>query len=741
MSRQANHSMGPHTDIPAIFNLSRRAFLGGAASTAGVLVLGVGPTGCAAPEHGYPDGDFGVYLRIAGTGEVHVTLPSAEMGQGVYDGLPRILADELGADWARIQVHLTYADTRFTGANDRQRTAASDAVRSYFDILRRLGASAREMLVQAAADSWAVPGAECQVADGVVTHSASGRSAGFGELAGAAAALTPPAEPPLKPASEYRLIGQELPRKDTPDKVAGRTTFGIDFTAPGMLYAALRMPNTLRASITRLDADAQLGEPGIVAVTPVEGGVAVIADSFWAAKTAAEALDVEFDEGALAGLDTDVISAGFVAALDDDAGAMPWPAFDRSVTPPKPVPPDRDAVEAALAASARQLDLQYEVPYLAHMTLEPMCATALIEEGQCTVWAPTQHMDNGHKAIAEIAKLPLEQVRLNTTFIGGGFGRKWELDFLRQATQAAMAVPGRPVKLIWTREQDATHDHYRPACVARHRVGLDAEGQITAAVSRLVGQSIYQQHDRTLPGFPDPTLMSGLIPRDYAIPARLMDYVQQDLVVPVGYWRSVSSSQNGFFSECMVDECAHAASADPIDYRLNLLARSPRGRAVLEVARERAGWDQDREPGHGMGVAFLSGFGYSAQIIEVHSDGDTLSIDRVLCVFDCGVQIDPGLIRAQIEGGIVFGLSAALYGQATIKDGRVQEQNYNSQRLLTMGETPPIEVILVHNEGRPFGVGEAGVPGVAPALTNAIFAATGQRIRRLPILAHGLRLA
>ncbi len=740
MPTHAAFGSGVDTQGATVLNVSRRAFLGGAASTAGVLVLGVGPAGCAPATRDYPDGDFGVYLRITGTGDVHVTLPSAELGQGVHDGLPRILAEELGADWSRVQVSLTYADQRFTGANGRQRTAASDAVRSYFGILRKLGASAREMLAAAAAEDWQVERGECTVAAGVVSHPPSGRSAGFGELAARAAAQSPPADPPLKRSDDFQLIGKALPRKDLPDKVAGRTVFGIDFNAPDLLYAAMRMPTSVQAPVARLDAAATLQLPGVHAVTPVDGGVAVIAESFWEAKTAAETLDVEFDETSLQGLSSASISAQFAAALDDDAGAVAWPSMDRSVSPPKPVPPDRAAVVAALESSDRQLQMQYEVPYLAHMTMEPMCATALVTEHECTVWAPTQHMDQGHAAIAATVGLPMEQVRLNTTFVGGGFGRKWELDFLRQATQAAQAVKGRPVKLIWTREQDATHDHYRPACVARARVGLDGAGRIAAAVSRLVGQSIFQQHGRTLPGFPDPTLVGGLIPRDYEIPAKVMDYVQRDLPVPVGYWRSVSSSQNGFFGESMVDECAHAAGIDPLTYRLDMLAKHSRGRAVLAEARQRSGWDAPRVAGQGMGVAYTTGFGYCAQVIEVRSDGEQLNIQRITCVFDCGLQIDPALIRAQIEGGIIFGLSAALYGQATLEDGAVQEQNYDRQRLLTLRDTPPIDVTLLRSDAEPAGVGEAGVPGVAPALVNAIFAATGRRIRRLPVLEEGLRL-
>ena len=724
-----------------VLNVSRRAFLSGAASTAGVLVLGVGSQGCTPVTGPVADGNFGVFLRITRSGEVHITLPSTELGQGVHDGLPRILAEELGADWATVQVTLAYADGRFKDVNGRQRTAASDAVRSYFDILRQMGASAREMLIGAAADDWQVPGSECRVDAGAVIHTPSGRSAGFGELAALAAEREPPADPPLTPAADFRLIGQALPRKDLPDKVAGRTVFGIDYTAPGLLFAALRMPAAVEASIARLDASSQLARPGVHAVTPVDGGVAVIADSFWEAKTAAEALDVEFDESLLQGLSSDSLSARFAAALDDDDGAELWPRFDRSVSPTRFVPPDRAKIIAAVDGSERQLEWQYEVPYLAHMTMEPMCATALVTDDQCTVWAPTQHMDNGHEAIAEVVGLHMAQVRLNTTFAGGGFGRKWELDFLRQAAQAAMAVPGRPVKLIWTREQDASHDHYRPACLARYRVGLDAEGKIAAAVGRVAGQSIFQQHGRSWLGGPDPTLISGLIPRPYDIPARVMDYVRQELPIPVGYWRSVGSSQNGFFGESMVDECAHAAGVDPISYRHDMLRKHPRGRAVLAQARQLSGWDQPREPGHGMGVALITGFGYGAYVIEVRSDGKTLSIERVSCVFDCGLQIDPGLIRAQIEGGIVFGLSAALYGKVTLEDGRVQEKNYDTQRLVTLRDTPPIEVTLLKTDEPPAGVGEAGVPGVAPALANAIFAATGQRLRRLPVLSEGFRLA
>jgi CO/xanthine dehydrogenase Mo-binding subunit len=725
-----------------VTGISRRRFLAGSAGTGLLLAVGAGGLVTRTAVAGEDGLKRGVFLHIHPDGTVRINLPTTEMGQGIHSALPRILADELGADWNDVEVGMSYADAGFVAeATGRQRTAASEGVKVYFNQLRSVGATAREMLCSAAAQRWGVPAAECRAGDSRVRHPASGRALAFGELADAAAALPVPEQPQLKDAADFTLIGRSLPRKDVQAKVSGEAVFGIDVTQPGMLHAALRMPPQASGSIRGFDASAAKAMPGVHAVVEIDGAVAVLADSFWRAKKAAEALEVEFDPGEIAGLDTPAMREVLRQSLDDDASAVQFPDIDTQGENPGFRPLDRAVTEQALASAERVLELEYEVPYLSHLTMEPMVCTALVGKDSCHVWAPSQHPDGGRALIAELTGLPLEQVRLDITYTGGGFGRKFELDTIRQAVQAAMQVPGRPVKVTWTREQDVQHDFYRPGFAVRTRVALDGKG-ITGMHSRIAGQSIWRfQGKDQIPYTADPTVAALLIYDIYDFPGKYMDFVETPWRIPVGLWRSVTLSQNTFFAESAIDEAAIALQRDPYEFRRELLHAHPRIVAVLDAAAQRADWYRERPPGRGVGIALSQGFSaLCAQVVEVAVDGDSLRIEKIVCAFDCGLQVDPDTIRAQLEGGIVFGLSAALRGEVTFAQGAVQESNFHDQPILRFDETPEIDIVLIDSDATPGGAGEAGVPPVAPALANAIHAASGRRLRRLPLSAANMTL-
>jgi isoquinoline 1-oxidoreductase beta subunit len=721
--------------------MTRRGFLGAGAATG--LFLGLGLNGrvtrvLAAEEAA----QFNAFLAITPDGAIRVTVPTTELGQGVYSTLPKILAEELDASWDDVEALNPHADAGLVAdATGRQRTAASESVKVYFPQLRDVGASARAMLVAAAAARWGVSAAECSTKDSAVSHAASGRRAGYGELALEAAALPVPEQLTYKDPSNYTLIGRRVPRKDVLSKVNGEAVFGIDVVQPDMLHAALRMPAQLGGSVARFDPASVSGQRGVKAVLEVDGGVAVVADSFWRAKKAAEGLDVEFDTGDTEGLSTPQMRKALLQALEEGVSPRPFPDIDTQAASPSMRPLDRSVTEQALAEAERVLELDYEVPYLAHLTMEPMVCTALVTDDACHVWAPTQHADGGHQLIAELTGLPLEQVRLDITFAGGGFGRKFELDFLRQTVQVAKEMKGRPIKLTWTREQDVQHDFYRPAFAVRTRVALGKDG-ITGMHSRIAGQSIWRfQGKPQIPNAADPTAAALLISDIYDFPGKYIDFVEMPWRLPVGLWRSVTLSQNSFFAESELDEAAVALVRDPYALRRELMARHPRIIAVLDAAARAADWERKRPTGQGVGIAVCQGFGsLCAQVAEVTVSGNDVHIDKLVCVMDCGLQIDPMTVRAQLEGGMIFGLSAALRGEITLSDGAVNESNFHNQPILRFHETPEMVVELIDSDAAPGGVGEAGVPAVAPALANAIHAAGGPRLRRLPFSASGIKL-
>ena len=719
--------------------MDRRFFLRASVSGAGAIVLAAHPAvrlGGSMAAAG-SSAVFNAYLEITEDGQLHITCPQAEMGQSVHDGLSKILADELEADWSKVSVRLAMADDAYINPiTRRHRTASSESIKIYFDLLRRLGAGAREMLVAAGAARWGVDVSSCRAQRSEVIHLATGRRYAYGELAAEAARQPVPESPQLKDPKDFTLIGQSTRRKDTPPKTDGSLIFGIDIKLPGMVHAVIRRAPEVAASLRGFSPQSALAMPGVVDVFAVTDGVAVLARNSWQARQAAAALEVEFDASAVATLDTEGMRTRLRQALErDDLAQAARPAsegrFDRALT------------LAAIESAPRQLSFDYEVPFLAHAALEPLCATAIVREQDVEVWAPTQQPDRARDAVAEVTGRPREQVRLHVTFLGGGFGRKWENDFVRQAAEIAAKRPGIPVKLTWSREDDTRHDRFRPAHRVRTRVGVDTNGGILGMHSRTTGISMWRyQGRRPIPGRADPFVVGMLINENYDFPNQYVDYVETPEPVPVGTWRSVSQSQNGFFSESAIDDIAFATGQDPLALRLKLAAKDPRAERVLRRVGEAAGWDRPLPKGRGRGVALSLGYdSYCAEVIEVSVDADRrVKIERIVATFDCGRMIDPHNVEAQVSGGIVWGLSAAVNGQIRFAEGAAIESNFHDAPILRVNEIPPIEVILLASDASSGGAGEASVPGVAPALAGAIQAACGERPRRLPIIEAGFSL-
>ncbi len=743
--------------------MKRRHFvLAGALAGGGLLV------GCTRPS---PQSRLGGEVRLpAGAGQVAmngwvritpddrvvVAVPRAEMGQGVHTALAMLVAEELDADWARVgtenaPIAQLYANTavllnvlpflpdddgalaRFArGAVQRlgytlslQITGGSSSVRDAWEPMRLAGASARAMLVLAAAQRWQVPAADCRVLAGVVSHAGSGRSARFGELAQAAAALPTPEDVVLKAAKDFRLIGQPMPRTDLADKVNGRAVFGIDVRLPGMLYATLRQCPVFGGKVRAFDATAASDARGVKDVFQLgDNAVVVVADSYWRARQALAALQIDWDEGANAALDSAAISA----QLRRDAAAGSGSGF-RSFG---------DA-EAALAAATRKLEAVYEVPFLAHAAMEPINCVAQVQGGKVTVWNATQVPSFVRWKAASTAGVSGDDVTVHLPWLGGGFGRRLEIDMVEQAVAIAMKTGGVPVKLLWSREEDLQHDMYRPAAVAHFQAALDAGGQPLAWLNRVAAPSIgLATAERLLPAMamdmPDKNQIEGAFELPYAIPNLSVRQVRSKTPVPVGSWRSVGHSYNAFFTECFLDELAAAAGKDPFEYRRALLGTHPRHRAVLELAAAQAGWGQSLPAGRARGIALHESFGsIVAEVAEVSLQDGRPRVHRVVCAIDCGVVVNPDTVAAQMQSAIVFGLTAALFGRITLKGGRVEQRNFPDHDMLRLAQMPHVDTHIIPSSAPPGGVGEPGTPPIAPAVANALSALTGRRIRELPI--------
>jgi isoquinoline 1-oxidoreductase subunit beta len=708
--------------------VSRRQFLTVGAAAGGGLLLGWHQDARAralpASAKGTPSAFApNAFIRIGRDGRVTMIVAQVEMGQGTYTSMPMLLAEELEVGLDQVHVEHAPPDDKLYGLPGFgiQFTGASTSVRLLYEPMRRAGAAARMMLVAAAAQAWDVDAASCRAHKGVVTHAPTGRKLAYGELANRAAKLPVPAQITLKDSKDFTLIGTPAKRLDTPAKVNGTAQYGIDVRLPGMKIATVAASPVVGGKLVSVDDSKAKAVKGVRQIVRLDDAVAVVADHMWAAKQGLEALDIRWDDGPNGTVNTADVVRGLAAAAQ---------------TPGVVVRNEGDAV-ATLAGAPKKLESVYEVPFLVHAAMEPMNCTVHVRPDGCEVWTGSQVLSRVRATAAEVTGLPLEKVVVHNHLLGGGFGRRLEFDYVTQAVRIAKQVEG-PVKVIWTREEDVQHDVYRPYYYDRLAAAVDARGQPTAWTHRLVGPAILARW--APPAFKDGIdldAVDGAAQLLYDIPAIRVEYVRhEEPVLNTGFWRGVGVTHNTFVIESFIDELAAAAGQDPVAYRRALLGKSPRARAVLDLAAQAAGWGQPLPAGRGRGVSLLySGWGsYLAQVAEVSvSKSGEVRVHRVVCAVDCGTVVNPDTVRAQIEGGIVFGIGGALYGEATVANGRVQQSNFHDVRVLRINETPAIEVHLVRNGEAPGGIGEPGTAVTAPAVANAVFAVTGNRIRTLPL--------
>jgi isoquinoline 1-oxidoreductase beta subunit len=728
---------------PEIGNVSRRSFIGAFGLGAGALVLGLplpqsaarAATGGAPERVGTP---FGAMLSIAPDGAVTFVCPSSEMGQGTQDALARILAEDLDCAWDTLTVRLPWADPAFINpAARKQLTANSMTVTGYCSMLRKAGASARAMLVAAAAERLGVAASELTTGNGRINHAATNRTLGYGDVAAAAALLPVPAGVALKQAKSFALIGTRRPRKDLLPKVTGTAEYGIDVQQEGMLVAALVLAPHPAATFTAEGLETARALPGVAAVVPVSGGVAVLADRFWRAHKAAAAITLKTATSPLGDLSDASLDAMLHAAFDT-VPPQPFPNIDLSSYPFKMDYADKAVVSAAIDGAAHKLDVAYSVPHLAHAAMEPLVCAARLDDGQLLIRGPLQDPETSRQLGATLTGLPLDKVRVEVTFIGGGFGRKWGTDFVGVAVEAARGAPGRLVKTMWTREQDLAWDQFRPAFAVRSRAAIGPAGEVLAIHSRIAGESLLAYHKKpgmaAFKGLADPNSAAQLIYGVYKVPHKLIEYHPVALQVPIGFWRSVTMSQNAFFAESLIDEIARAARQDPYRMRRALLDGHARLVPLIDKAAQMIDWDKPRPKGVGRGIALsYADANYCVQAVEVEVKAGALKIRRIACAFDGGMMIDPVSVESQITGGIVFGLQAALWGRVHFENGAPTAQNFSDYRMPLLADVPPISVALMPGSDQPGNCGEASTPVIAPALCNAIADAGGPRIRALPI--------
>jgi isoquinoline 1-oxidoreductase beta subunit len=665
--------------------------------------------------------ELNAWLKIAADDSITVLVDRSEMGQGVYTALPMLLAEELEVDFTTIRIVAAPAGDAYVNAgNGGQITGTSNSVSDAWERLRTAGAQGRTLLIAAAADKWHIEPERCRAHHGRIEND-RGQSFSYGQLAQAAAKLKVPKDVTLKPRADFTLIGTSQPRLDTPSKVDGSAVFGLDVRLPGMLYAAIAQCPVLGGRARTLDSRAAEAMPGVRRVLATPSGVVVVAEHFWQALQARDALKIAWDEGANASLDNAVIRVLLDRAAAANAGLSAKQVGDPS---------------GAIKSAAKSFAAVYELPMLAHATMEPMNCTADVRADRCDLYVGTQVQQLAQAVAAEAAGVPPARVNVYTTLLGGGFGRRLEVDFIPAAVLASKALSA-PVKLVWTREDDMTHDYYRPPAREEIRGALDAHGKLIAWQLHITGPSITSRFDPTNKD-PFDSVIEYVQNYPYGVPNFGLTYTRREIGIDVGYLRSVSHAPNCFAVESSIDELAAAAGRNPLDFRLELLASKPRHANVLKLAAERSGWGHPRAGRH-LGIAFMEGYtSVIAQVAEISVEDDALKVHRITCVVDCGQMVNPRIVESQMESGIVFGLSAALWGDITLGAGRVRETNFNSYRLLRANEMPEIDVLLVTSDAPPGGVGELAVGPVAPAICNALFTATGRRVRSLPLTAHGL---
>jgi CO/xanthine dehydrogenase Mo-binding subunit len=702
--------------------LSRREFVAaGVAAGAGLVVGFYLPQGSSSSnkESFSPN----AYLRITPDNKVTIVVARSEMGQGVRTALPMILAEELEADWKQIEIEQAGASTLFGD----QTTGGSASIRTTWDPMRKAGAAAREMLISAAALTWAVPRASCSAENGHVKHLASNRQLTYGQLATKAAMLPVPTDVPLKQGKDYKIVGQRLARLDTPAKVKGEAIFGIDFLMPGMKYAVLSRCPTIGGKVSTIDDAEAKKNPDVRYIGKInDSSVAVVADSVWSAMEGRRVLNVTWDDGPNKDLNTAAVMASLKATATKKAASL-FLAGD----PTK--------------AAGRHISAEYELPFMAHAPMEPGNCTAHFQGTKCELWAPTQVPQDCRDSVAQALSLDPDQVKVNVTLIGGGFGRRLEHDYAVEAALVSKAA-GVPVKVIWTRGDDMRFSTYRPASLHQLSAILDGAGYPAALTHRIISPSISGQKGQPGPNGVDPDLPDEAGPV-YGVPNYSIEYVMSETPVPLGWMRSVYALQAGFALESFIDELATAAGKDPLAYRLHLLEKdqdlqyftttwhTARMRGVLQLAAQKAGWDKPLSPGHFRGIACFGCFAsYMAEVVEITMENDQPRVHRVVAAVDCGQVVNPSILEQQIQGGIVYGLGNALRAKITIEKGRVVQGNFDDYAPVRMSESPTVEVYAVPSSEAPSGIGEPSVPPLAPALCNAIFAAGKKRIRSLPIL-------
>jgi isoquinoline 1-oxidoreductase beta subunit len=692
---------------------SRRDFL---KTSAGLLVAFALPERSKLNAQGFGRGPAGppkpnAYIRVAPDDSVTFIITKCEMGQGTVTSLSQLLADELDCDWSKVRTEFAPVDPALYGM---QGVFGSQSIRSTWGPLRQAGATARAMLIEAAAQQWKVDNSQLRTDTGFVINTGNNARFSYGSLSESAGKLPVPSGVPTKDPKTYKYIGKSIKRLDTRAKVTGTAQFGLDAKVPGMQYASLQRCPVFGGKVASFDASKAKAVAGVKNVVQISNGVAVIADNTWSAMQGRKALGVQYDEGPVGSVNSAGISKMF-AEYAAQTGSVAKKVGD---------------TDAALASASKKVEAVYEAPYLSHAPMEPMNCTVLVKPDSCEIWASTQMQAGARSTAAQITGLPPEKVTLNSLFMGGGFGRRGGTDYVAEATEIAKAMPGIPVKLTWTREDDMQHDLYRPASYVKFAGAVDPEGWPVAYSAKVACPSFFGGGRG---GAVDSTAVEGIHTLEYSIPNFYVDWRKADPGIPTTFWRAVGYTQNTFFAECFLDELAHEGGKDPVELRRRLLAKSPRLLNVLNIAAEKAGWGK-APAGHYQGVALVNNIGsYNAQVAEISVTNGKLKIHRIVCAVDCGHVVNPAIITQQIESGIVYGLSAALKGAITIDKGRVQQGNFNNYDVLRIDEMPRIDVHIVETDNNPGGIGEASVPAIAPALANAIFAATGKRHRTLPL--------
>jgi isoquinoline 1-oxidoreductase subunit beta len=707
--------------------LDRRGFLKtGLAGTAGLVIGFYLPGRREVLAASRLDGStatpdvLNAFIQVAPDDSITIMIAKSEMGQGVVTSLSMLAAEELECDWRKVKTEFAPAAVvYFDPAFHMQGTGGSQSVASGWKPMREAGATARVMLIAAAAEKWSVDPSECHAEDGAVIHTATKRRATYGSLAEAAAKVTPPQNVTLKDPSQFKIIGKPEKRLDTPIKTNGKAGFGIDERQPGMVHAVVQRCPVFGGKVASFDATKAKAVPGVKDVFQISDGVAVVADNTWTAMQGRKALDVEWDEGPSANVSSETIFKAFADACD---------------TPGVVSRKEGDA-PTVLNSATLKIETVYQAPYQAHATMEPMNCTAYIQADRADVWAPTQFQTPSQMTAAKIAGIKQDSAFIHTTYLGGGFGRRGWSDFVTEACEISKHVQA-PAQVTWSREDDTQHDYYRPASYVKIAAALGPDGNPTAFTARVACDSISRWFfgpDAVKNGM-DSSSVEGLTDTPYDIPNILVDYHMVTGAVPMGFWRSVGASQNGFFLECFMDELAAAAKKDPYEYRKALLSKKPRHLGVLNLAAEKGEWGKPLPKGHYRGIAVLEAFStYVAEVAEISLDKDGVKVHKVTVALDCGRVVNPNIIRQQAVGAVVFGLTQTLKGEITIDKGRVQQANFDTYDMLRMNEMPVVDVYIVPSDETPTGMGEPAVPPVAPAICNAVFRATGKRIRRLPI--------